>query len=231
MRVVIQCAGSKRENGYFRANDGRTVNFVAHPELASPAARAERILARPDDIAKGSQTWRDLVLAYNRDAATTGNAWGLWRASRLYKAPVYDALVSRFGGEDVYILSAGWGLIRADFLTPRYDITFSEGVAWTRRRKRDDFADWNQLPEGNGTPVVFFGGDKYVSLFCSLTASVCAERFIFFQSAHAPEAPHCRLIRYHGARNTNWQYDCAEDFLRGKLLLNSVHLDLKSGSS
>jgi hypothetical protein len=34
-------------------------------------------------------------------------------------------LVEKFGIEKVFILSAGWGLIRADFLTPNYDITFS----------------------------------------------------------------------------------------------------------
>jgi hypothetical protein len=36
--------------------------------------------------------------------------------------------VDRFGLENVYVLSASWGLIRADFLTPYYDITFSSSA-------------------------------------------------------------------------------------------------------
>ena len=37
----------------------------------------------------------------------------------------YRALVKRFGIDKTYILSAGWGLIPASFLTPYYDITFT----------------------------------------------------------------------------------------------------------
>ncbi|BAU49572.1 hypothetical protein SVA_3024 [Sulfurifustis variabilis] len=43
---------------------------------------------------------------------------------------------------DVFILSAGWGLIGAAFLTPVYDITFSNSADdYKRRRRRNQFDD------------------------------------------------------------------------------------------
>jgi hypothetical protein len=56
------------------------------------------------------------------------NPLGLYPAYRLYENRVYGRLVEAFGVENIYILSAGWGLIRADFLTPYYDITFSHSA-------------------------------------------------------------------------------------------------------
>ena len=57
-------------------------------------------------------------------------------------------LVEIFGIDNVYILSAGWGLIRASFLTPNYDITFSAPAgAYNLRRKYDQYCDCN--PSGN----------------------------------------------------------------------------------
>ena len=56
---------------------------------------------------------------YNNNPA--GNSLGLLPVYRLYANPVYERLVDKLGVANVYILSAGWGLIRADFLTPSYD--------------------------------------------------------------------------------------------------------------
>jgi hypothetical protein len=47
-----------------------------------------------------------------------GNPLGLVPAYRLYDNAVYQRLVDRLGIANVYILSAGWILLRADFLTP-----------------------------------------------------------------------------------------------------------------
>jgi hypothetical protein len=55
--------------------------------------------------------------------------------------------VKQFGIENTFILSAGWGLIDATFLTPAYDITFSaKADNFVRRRKRDAFYDLCLLP-------------------------------------------------------------------------------------
>jgi hypothetical protein len=68
-------------------------------------------------------SWRHFLRKYNDDAG--GNPLHLYPAYQLYENRAYGRLVGRYGLRNVYVLSAGWGLIRADFLTPSYDITFS----------------------------------------------------------------------------------------------------------
>ncbi len=219
MRLVIQCAGSKREGGFLRAPDGRSIKFVAHPELASTAEQAAHFLARPDDIATGSQTWRDLVVDYNAVSVTGGNLSGLWRASRLYEPPVYERLITKFGADSVYILSAGWGLIRATFLTPNYDITFSSQAEGMKRRRRGDrFQDFIQLDTGSTDPIVFLGGKDYLPLFCWLTIRSQAARLIYFNSSTPPYAPGCRVEKFETSARTNWHYLCAEKLIAGTLV-------------
>jgi hypothetical protein len=68
---------------------------------------------------------------------------GLLPAWQLYDRPVYRELVHALGAENVFILSAGWGLLSADFLTPNYDITFSKTAKrYKRRRVRDRYRDF-----------------------------------------------------------------------------------------
>ena len=64
------------------------------------------------------------------------NLLHLCPAYQLYQNKTYGLLVDRFGLNTVYILSAGWGLVRADYLLPYYDITFSPSAeAYKRRRE------------------------------------------------------------------------------------------------
>jgi hypothetical protein len=82
-----------------------------------------------------------MLLRYNRKPA--GNPLGLYSAWQLYENKAYARLVDQLGIDRVYILSAGWGLIRADFLTPCYDITFSQSAdSYKRRRKADRYQDF-----------------------------------------------------------------------------------------
>jgi hypothetical protein len=220
MRVVIQCAGSKREGGYFRARDDRPVKFVAHPERVSATERAGYILARPDDLASDGRSWRALVLDYNAGAASRDNPAGLFEASRLYEPSAYSLLVERFSPENVFILSAGWGLIRSDLLTPNYDITFSsQADDGKRRRRRDVFQDLMQLDMASTEPIVFLGGKDYLALFSALTSSSRAERRVFYNSATIPSAPGCRLQKYETTLRTNWHYECAARLVAGSLVL------------
>ena len=123
MIVVIQCAARKqRHAGHLRTPEGRDVLFVAQPDAAAP--QRNRAWARPDDLADGRRSWRTVLQEYN--AAPGGNLLGLLPAWRLYTNPAYEMLGERFAPDRMYVLSAGWGLIRADYLTPKYDITFSK---------------------------------------------------------------------------------------------------------
>jgi hypothetical protein len=113
MIVVIQCAAIKRPNaGYVLTSDGRRVCFVANPSLAPPG---DVIYARPDDPSDIGATWRELLLQYNQSSAA--NPLRLARAFELYENAVYRRLAARVGIDNLYILSAGWGLIAASFLT------------------------------------------------------------------------------------------------------------------
>jgi len=134
MKIVIQCAGRKvQDAGALKDANGQPVLFVANPALAPPAEGCT--YARPDDPAGNGLTWREFLVQYNYKYRRNGaNPSGLLPAYQLYAPEIYRQLVARFCVHNVFILSAGWGLIRADFLTPKYDITFSASAHRYRRR-------------------------------------------------------------------------------------------------
>jgi hypothetical protein len=183
--VVIQCAASKAHGaGHLLMAPARVpVIFVAHPEIAP--VDDEHVHARPDDDCGGGKSWRDVLMDYNNNPG--GNSLGLLPAYRLYANPVYERLVDKLDIASVYILSAGWGLIRGDFLTPYYDITFSASArgddAYKRRRKADRHEDFRMLPDETADEVLFFGGKDYIPLFCKLSAGVKSKRTVFYSSA------------------------------------------------
>ncbi len=219
MTVVIQCASRKAADaGHCRTRAGKRVRFVARPELVAP--HPDEVCARPDDPSdEPGLTWRQRVLSYNEEHRDE-NPYGLRTASSLYTPPVYAALVSAYGPTQVYILSAGWGLISASFLTPTYDITFSgAGPRYAKRSARDRYDDFAQMPDDSAGPVVCLGGRSYVKLFADMTRDVQAERIVFYASSPPPTALGCRLVRYVTTIKTNWHYACANDLARGALQL------------
>ena len=141
MIVVIQCAaGKKPDAGHLLGTDGRKVMFVADPDAVLtrsqiPPGRSSGVTyahARPDDISDTGKSWRTILRECNREygADPGGNPHGLLPAWQLYQHPIYKCLAGRYGLKRLYILilSAGWGLIPADYLTPVYDITFTAGA-------------------------------------------------------------------------------------------------------
>jgi hypothetical protein len=212
--VVIQCAASKNPGaGHLKTATGKPVLFVADPRTA-PATHAH-VYARPDEPYDGGISWRQMLLKYNEHP--DDNRFGLYLAYRLYENQTYRRLVERFGLRNVYILSAGWGLIGADFLTPRYDITFSRTAeGYKRRKKRDRYEDFRMLPD-DADDIVFLGGKDYVPLFCALTNSVWGRKTVFYNSQQPPEALGCRLERFETTTRTNWHYECATALLDGIL--------------
>ncbi len=216
MKIVIQCAASKvPDAGTLTDDRARPVLFVARPDFAPPSETC--IYARPDDPARHGQTWRDLLVDYN---ATGENRFGLLPAYRLYRPEVYRQLVNRYGVDNILVLSAGWGLIRADFLTPKYDITFSANAdKYKKRSKKEHYNDFRMLPSDIDEDLVFFGGKDYLSLFQNLTREYRGRRFVYYKSDSPPELPGCTLIRYQTKTKTNWHYECAKGFMAGKIAL------------
>ncbi len=220
MVVVIQCAATKSPYaGHLCGRDGRRVWFVA--SLESAPAGDGRLYARPDDSSGTSGvSWRIILREYNQDPGS--NPHGLLPAWQLYTNRAYRTLAMRFGLDRLYILSAGWGLIAASFLTPNYDITFSSAKSvepYKRRNVRQDFHDFCMLPSSVTDPVVFFGGKDYVPLFCDLTADVQGERWVFYAGSK-PNAPNCRVQRYRKPF-TNWHYQCANAFAEGGIRIGN----------
>ncbi len=216
--VVIQCAGRKMPNaGHLRNSDGRKVMFVAKPDLAP--ATPGYVYTHPDDRADTGLSWREELQRYNQEQATD-NPLGLLPAWRLYQNPTYELLYRKYGPDDFYILSAGWGLLRADFLTPAYDITFSAARnvdKYKRRGKQDSYDDLRMRPSDTTQPVVFFGGKDYVSLFCALTNQVKGPRHVIYNAIKPPNAPGCQLRKFETTTRTNWHYGAAHEFAKGRM--------------
>lgn len=217
MKIVIQCAAKKDPNaGYLVNADGKPVLFVANPDQAPPSDTY--FYARPDDLAENGRTWRELLIDYNNQAEN--NRLSLSPAYKLYDNPTYEQLVNQYGADNVFILSAGWGLISAEFLTPKYDITFAQTSKYEKykqRGKRDQYYDLCMLPSDSNDELVFFGGKGYLPLFCELTQNYQGHRFVFYNSGIEPDTPGCTLIRYPTTTRTNWHYSCAKDFMVGKI--------------
>ena len=217
MIVVIQCAARKKPDaGHLRRCDGRKVMFVADPDVAP--ANATHAYARPDDTFDTETSWRTVLCEYNADPGS--NPLGLLPAWQLYDNPTYKILADHFGLDRLYILSAGWGLITAGFLTPTYDITFTAKAAkFKRRRKKDRYDDLHMLPTKTAEKIVFFGGKDYVRLFYELTADVKGSRHLWYNSKSKPNAPGCVLHRFKTTTRTNWHYECAKAFVERKIQL------------
>lgn len=211
--VVIQCAARKQPRaGHLTTEDDRPILFVANP--AAAPLRPDILYRRPDDTSLSTLSWRDVLMKYNEvHGGTKENPLGLLPAWRLYADPTYEYLADRLGNDGLFILSAGWGLIPATFLTPNYDITFtSNAEAHKRRRLREPYADFSMLPKDTSRPIHFLGGKSYVSLFCRLTTGMNAERIVHYVGK-PPLAPNCRTVRFDTPQLTNWHYECARKLL------------------
>jgi hypothetical protein len=218
MKIVMQCAGSKKEGGYWLNEEGKPVLFVAHPEFIHPSFHGTRVA--PDDQSTAGLSWRDLVLEYNNDQFQ--NPYQLYKAYLLYQNSSYQALVNRFGCENIYILSAGWGLIRSDFLIPTYDITFKSNSKkpYLWRKQKDQFNDFNMLPHDTQDAVVYLGGKDYISLFYGLTKELACPKVIIHNSNNTAFRAGYKLLQYPTKIRTNWHYACASAIAAGAFVIS-----------
>lgn len=219
MIVVIQCAGRKRTDaGHLIQSDGRNVMFVGSPSLIPNKERKENhIYAHPDDLADTGQSWRDELLRYNEEP--NDNPFRLLPAWKLYRNPTYALLKEKYGTDSLFILSAGWGLISASFLTPNYDITFSTSKVdkYKRRRPNDRFNDLNQLPIDYDEPAVFFVCPAYIPLASRLIDRFKGPCYLFKRSQDVTKSNGFIPREYETSVSTNWHYTCAKDFAVGKI--------------
>ena len=218
MKIVIQCAASKSDHaGCLATSDGKSIIFVAYPEYAP--YKDGYFYCRPDDLSPDGITWRNKLIDYNNKENNPDN---LLPAYQLYRHESYVNLVDRYGKDNIYILSAGWGLISSQFLTPVYDITFSiSAEKYKRRKNMDKYDDFCQLKLDCHEDLLFFGGKDYLPLFSILTRSYQGRRIIFYNSKIKPNVSGCSLVRYTTTTRTNWHYECVKAFINKKVSIRS----------
>lgn len=224
IRVVIVCSSRKDpEAGHMMTKKKHPIKFVADPKEANKTCRKNSLVyAHPDDDAGAGHSWRESLCEYNRKYCLdpSSNTSGLFPAWQLYADPTYSKLVSTFGIQNVFILSAGWGLISADFLTPNYDITFSKNAAkdspWVLRQEADNYKDLMMLPRDTDKPVIFLGGKEYVPFFNRLTKDIKSKRIVFYYSTKPPDTRgrRVRLFQFHTHYPRNWYYECGKQLCR-----------------
>jgi hypothetical protein len=115
------CGGQVRGRGTSGVGRWQAGRFRGRSRFRS--VRSDLCLCQADDFCGVATSWWPALRTYNRQPRD--NPLGLYPAYRLYENRTYERLADRFGLLKLYILSAGWDLIAANFLTPYYDITFS----------------------------------------------------------------------------------------------------------
>lgn len=216
MKIVIQCAGEKKSNaGCLKTTDNRNILFVAQSYLS--ASNKDYVYKSPNDLTEKGTTWMDELINYNKQ---NNNYLNLLPAFELYKNSIYRDLVKKYGAENIFILSAGWGLIRADFLTPKYNITFSNSKNVNiefKRNKKDIYNDLCLIPLDLTDDLIFLGGIDYQHLFNKLTTNYKGKRIVFYNSINYPNLKNCEIIKFNTTQKTNWHYTCAKKLIAGDI--------------
>jgi hypothetical protein len=240
--IVIQCQGRKKEEQKSWRWGSQQVIFVADKEKYAHSNGASALVPyEPDDpVSNGSTiTWRQMFLEYyqtKRKPAVLQEADGLPEAWQLYKDSVYEHLVRHYGKENVFILSAGWGLVNADYRLPPYNITFSTAENTPKYARTSVEKLWQRLEPLNYNPlckiankdttIYFFGSEKYRDLLYYYADPIPAIKVVFYKSKKKPEdRENYSFVNVDGQlkkldiklANVRYPYKCAQLFIEGKL--------------
>lgn len=211
MKIVISCCA--RKNGGPFIHNGRMINFISQVDQVVPN---NEIYFHPDDsVPNGDITWRELV---NQQGLNNN----LQSAYELYSPAIYSSLFQKFGN-DLFIFSAGWGIIRADFKLPKYNITFSNNnnvPDYARRDITPDFKDFNHLEDiSENEEIKLIAGSDYVLPFCELTKNLPNNKIIIYKNQNLLNNNQYlnnktfQFRHYQTNRRTNWHYEYAQKLL------------------
>lgn len=214
MKIVISCSNSK--NGENLIYKNKEISFVSSP------IEENKNQFNPDDkIPNENRTWRDYVNSQENNK--------LLESYKLYRPNIYNSLYEKYGS-NLYILSAGWGIINSEFKIPKYDITFSKRANNTSQRKtNDNYQDFNHLKNiDSSEKILFLGGIDYLKMFYNLTKDLPNEKVIFYKNENIHHKfPFLRdeslfnLFKYETNTRTNWHYECANHLMNNNLKWNS----------
>jgi hypothetical protein len=217
MKIIISC--SKSKNGDSFLHNGTAINFVSRVD---GLGAENELYVHPDDLIPNEKnTWRDLV-----SQQEIRNE--LLPAYQLYKHSIYSSLFRHYS-DDLFIFSAGWGIVKADFRLPKYNVTFSNGKnvpIYSKRNKNDLFNDFNHL-EGidENETIVLIASKDYVLPFCQQTNHLPNQKVIIYKNMgvlnHNPYANinNFRFKHYLTNERRKWHYEYAN-----KLINNEIEL-------
>ena len=217
MKIVIGCSG--RKNGFLFSNDNVPINFVSN---VNEFISQDRLCFHPDNLIPNKNiTWRELVAQQEvRD--------DLLPSYKLYKTEIYNRLFQHYG-DDLFIFSAGWGIVKATYKLPKYNVTFSKNnnaPIYSIRNSNDIFKDFNQL-EGidDKEKIIFFAGKDYVIPFCKLTKHLPNEKIIIFKNNDVLKnnpfvnKDNFQFINFKTKTRTNWHYEFANNIINNEIKL------------
>ncbi len=220
MVIVISCSSKKNGNLFHYKN--KTVKFISNVNKVPNDGNA---YVHPDDLIPNEKiTWRNLI-----ERQSDGN--NLVEAHNLYANDIYNGLNDKYA-DNLYIFSAGWGIVRARYKLPVYDITFSKGrniENFTRRSNENTFKDFNHLRElGKNEDILLIAGKDYVLPFCSLTKELPNKKIIVYKSdavlRNNPflKDPNFQVFHYQTNRRTTWYYEFARKLINEEINLKGI---------
>jgi hypothetical protein len=228
MVVVIACSGPKIGSNLINQNKQK-IKFVSAPNQCINYRSVEDILFfHPDDLIENNKSGRDLILEMQNDNSYLTKAYELYKERLDIKDEIYVNLYNKFKS-NLYIISAGWGIIRADFKLPNYDITFKTGVSPCNYRSFQVlFNDFNHL---KNIPVdeiiVFIGSPDYINFFYSMTKDIPNKKVIFWKKAETPTKfknicndKNFYFKYYETKKRTGWYYELARKLINGNFNLS-----------
>ena len=219
-KVVMICAKVKHNNTHISVNN-QTIKFKA---VSNPG----NFDFLPDDPKPNDKcTWRKWV-EDNQNNAIPALAYNLYIPQNPFN-DVYLNLNEKFD-DRLFILSAGWGLVKANFRLPNYDITFSvDNPANLRvfQNPNPPYNDFNHLTNnhnevliGRNEDIVFMGGRAYIEQFISLTENSINNKLIYYFGMNSPAQVlplgfSYRKYFHPDATNYTWYYFLAQDYANG----------------
>ena len=222
-KVVMICAKTKHNNTHIWVNN-QTIKFKA-------VSKPENFEFLPDGPKPNYKcTWRKWVEDNQNNAAIPKLAYNLYSPRNPFNE-VYLNLNEKFD-DRLFILSAGWGLVKASFKLPNYDITFSSKAMRENKRvfqnPNPTFNDFNHLTDNhnlelnsnNEDIIVFIGGRTYIKQFISLTENSINNKLIYYFGMNPPaqDLPlgfSYRKYFHPDATNYTWYYFLAQDYANG----------------
>ncbi len=215
MKIIISCCN--RKNGERLLHNGEVIYFVSNVHQVVPN---NKNYFHPDDLVPNEDiTWRELISKqelYNN----------LQPAHELYRPPIYNSLHHHYGN-NLFIFSAGWGIIRSDFRLPKYNVTYSQNnniPNYAIRNNGDVFNDFNHL-EGIALNerIILIAGSDYVLPFCQLTEDLPNEKIIIYKNQillnnnQYLNYGNFQFQHYQTNRRTNWHYEFAQRLINNEI--------------